>query len=162
MLRFKQSKLENKEIFSRLRKQVEVYRAELDAYSNTVVLEVLKRMSKEASYKIKGTLAKDDKIGYLLLNAPAAEELSLPKFLGQHKKDGTRYEIIKLKYGGYLYISVKDNSWQAQVHINKPEENNPYLDIRRSFRQTLPMIVRDAASVSDKGTSILRFLTFFK
>ena len=32
MLRFKPSKLENKEIFSRLRQQVEVYRAELDAY----------------------------------------------------------------------------------------------------------------------------------
>lgn len=162
MLRFKQSKLENKEIFSRLRQQVEVYRAELDAYSNTVVLEVLKQMSREASYKIKGTLAKDDKIGYLLLNAPAAEELSLPKFLGQHKKDGTQYEIIKLKYGGYLYLSVKDNNWKAQVHINKPDKNNPYLDIKSSFKQTLPMIVRDATSVSDKGASILRILALFK
>lgn len=32
MLKFKQSKLENKEIFSRLKQKVEVYRAELDAY----------------------------------------------------------------------------------------------------------------------------------
>lgn len=100
----KQTRRSNQAVFNILKTAVEQYRAELDNYSDRVVLKMLEKMAQLEQYHIKGELT--DEIGNLLIHPPELRDMSLPIFLGQTDTTGNHYEICNLKYG-YLFIYLE-------------------------------------------------------
>ncbi|MDV7758268.1 hypothetical protein [Liquorilactobacillus mali] len=155
----KQVEIVNKPIYNMKQQEVEQYRAELQNYSQRVVLLSLKLLKDKevTAYKISA----EEELGKLLSSPPELGELSLPQFLGQVGKEGNPYEVVDLPYG-YLYIIKGSDGYHIAFHLEKPSELNPYLDAKKTFKQVYPAIIRDTSKVATTTFTISRIFTLLK
>ncbi|MFT8825412.1 MAG: hypothetical protein ABF536_06165 [Liquorilactobacillus mali] len=155
----KQVEIVNKPIYNLKQQEVEQYRAELQNYSQRVVLLSLKLLKDKevTAYKV----STEEELGKLLSDPPELGDLSLPQFLGQIDKAGNSYEVVDLPYG-YLYIIKSDDGYHISFHLEKPSELNPYLDAKKTFKQVYPAIIRDTSKVATTTFTISRLFTLLK
>lgn len=83
--------------------------------------------------------------------------MSLPTFLEQVDSEGNHYEICNLKYG-YLFIYLDKDYWIAQLHVS---DGTQYLDVKKSFKQTIPAIVRNTATEATPIYELIRMAKLF-
>ena len=159
----KSAKYNNKQVFLLKKRQIKNYKAELSSYIDRVSDLAFQLLDNENTTKYTGNM-KEGELGALLENPPNLNGLSLPAFLGSGSDiDKDNQEIIDARYG-YLYISrsPEDSTYTLVFHLEKPDEFNPYLDAHKSFKQALPMIIRDNGIATTQLYGISRILSIFK
>lgn len=99
----------------------------------------------------------------LINQPPELGDLSLPRFLGQVEPEtGEVYDIIDLPKG-YLYVSLPEKGKvNIKYHIDKPNHENPYLDVNKSFKTELPALLRDNGVVMSGVYSLSRIISLIK
>jgi hypothetical protein len=144
-------------------KEVKQYQKFLKEYVLAVSYLATKRLSDTSQTSLEGHLNdRQDTLGVLLANPPKLGNLSLPGFLGNDSNiDQDDQELIDLPHG-YLYIYRKKDIYRIIFHVEKPDHYNPYLDVHRTFKQSIPMIVRDNGLLAANVFSLSKIISFIK
>ena len=154
---------DNRKVYNIKKREITKYKKELVSYTRSVSEIAFATLAGLGKTTHTGKLG-EGKLGTLLANPPELGTLSLPAFLGQGSKiDKDDQELIDAKKG-YIYISrdKETMTYTITFHMEKPDQFNPYLDAHKTFKQALPMIIRDNGIITTQLYSITKILNLFK
>ena len=160
-------KLEGKEI-NRLnlpvaaikKAEVDTYIDEFSKWKSKVGILALKILADKKTTFYEGT--ENDELGKILIRPPLLGDLSVPTFFEQTNSQGQFYEVFDLPKG-YLYLFKPVNgTYHISFHFEKPSEINPYLDVRTTWKQAYPAIVRDGTKVIETAGTLSRLTSLAK
>mgnify|MGYP000848849862 FL=1 len=153
----KELELANKQIAAQKQREVSDYLKELTKYKKKVVRLALDTLAKKGITHYTG---KDDEISALLSAVPDAGALSVPTFF-EDSYQSRPYELIDLDRGYLSIFAPQDGEYELIFHMEKPSPLNPYLDLRTTWKQAYPALIRDGAKTVSTAGTIARLLTAF-
>lgn len=153
----KELALANKQIAAQKQREVSDYIKELTRYKKTVVRLALDTLAQKGVTHYTG---KEDELSALLSSVPDAGALSVPTFFEDSYK-GRPYELIDLDRGYLSIFAPQDGEYELVFHMEKPSSLNPYLDLKTTWNQAYPALIRDGAKTVSTAGTIARLLTTF-
>ena len=140
--------------------EVDTYIDNFSKWKHQVGILALKILADKKTTFYEGT--ENDELGKMLIRPPLLGDLSVPTFFEKIDKQNHFYEMFDLPKG-YLYIfKPVDGTYHISFHFEKPSEINPYLDVRTTWKQAYPAIVRDSSKLITTAGALSRLTSFAK
>ena len=134
--------------------EVETYIENFSIWKHKVGVLALQILSDKKSTDYNGSI--DDVLGKVLMKPPGKGDLSVPYFF---ESDIEVFDLPK----GYLYLyKPTDGKYHISFHFEKPSNVNPYLDVRTTWKQAYPAIVRDSNKLIITAGTLSRLISFAK